>query len=904
MNKQTINSFARAIAVVALTAGIVAIATNGAFFSNPITPTKASSCPDASIPWTDTYDIPEGGVSAHPGAYHNDKAGCDPTTKEPGSGFSVEVDYEAGTYTASWDPNADVQCGRYQVDVSWQDANGNTIPGVGIGVVLNWGKDCGTVPPPDKNITADIKANGSDGPITIQNNTSANISWTSKNANSCVISPTGWTGISGSQSSGALTSTVIYTVTCQGPAGTATDSVTVNVDNNQCVPPIVTTNAATNVTQTSATISGTVNPNGNATTVWFEYGTNQNNLTQTSQQIMNGTGQQQVTAQLSNLQPNTTYYFRLVAQNFCGGANVLGSLMTFTTGTSNNPTADIRANGSDGPITIQYNSAANITWTSNNTVSCNVSPTGWSGTNNTVGQSTGNLTASQTYTLYCTGTNGQQVTDSVTVNVSDSCVAPSITTLAATNITQNSATLNATIMPNGSQTTAWFEYGTSQNLGYTTPTQTISGSTATQNIQAQIYNLQPNTLYYFRVIAQNPCGGANVQGSLLTFNTGTNNNITADIKANGQDGTVTVSYNSSALITWTSTNASYCTVSPTGWTGTQGSNNSQNITGTITYNLTCTGYNGQTATDYVTVQPTGSGNLLPTVVLNANPTVINLGQSSVLSWYSTNATYCYASGGPWSGSKSLSGSETVNPSITSTYTITCSNNYGSASDTETVYVNQTGGTTVSVTKLARNITQNQTNFQQSITAAGSDTLEFEIRVRNTESYSRTITVQDTLPSELYYVTGSTTIDGNAASDGITSGGLNLGLMYSNQERVIRFRANVFYGTTSRTITNQATATSDNGGYGTGFATIQIGGGQVLGAADIVTGSDDALLISIIIGLIVAAVVQLIGKKRGWFVATKKRIEESKRDIEIVLSDLAKKAQNTYQSSQMNHTALN
>ncbi|OGY26042.1 MAG: hypothetical protein A2Z11_04065 [Candidatus Woykebacteria bacterium RBG_16_43_9] len=77
--------------------------------------------------------------------------------------------------------------------------------------------------------TADIKANGSNGPITIAYNTAATISWTSTNASSCTVSPAGWTGTSGSASTGNLTSSKTYTLSCTGAGGSASDSVVVNV---------------------------------------------------------------------------------------------------------------------------------------------------------------------------------------------------------------------------------------------------------------------------------------------------------------------------------------------------------------------------------------------------------------------------------------------------------------------------------------------------------------------------------------------------------------------------------------------------------------------------------------------------------------------------------------------------
>ena len=60
-------------------------------------------------------------------------------------------------------------------------------------------------------------------------------------------------------------------------------------------------------------------------------------------------------------------------------------------------------------------------------------------------------------------------------------------------------------------------------------------------------------------------------------------------------------------------------------------------------------------------------------------------QTATLTWTSTNATECHASGS-WSGSKSTSGSESVgNFTGSRTFTIICSGSGGSASDSVTIY---------------------------------------------------------------------------------------------------------------------------------------------------------------------------------------------------------------------------
>ena len=77
----------------------------------------------------------------------------------------------------------------------------------------------------------------------------------------------------------------------------------------------------------------------------------------------------------------------------------------------------------------------------------------------------------------------------------------------------------------------------------------------------------------------------------------------------------------------------------------------------------------------------------PTINFLANPTSIFQGQSTTLSWTTTYATSCAASGG-WSGSKALNGSEVVVPLPPPqvTYTLTCSGPGGSASDSVTINI--------------------------------------------------------------------------------------------------------------------------------------------------------------------------------------------------------------------------
>jgi peptidoglycan-associated lipoprotein len=75
----------------------------------------------------------------------------------------------------------------------------------------------------------------------------------------------------------------------------------------------------------------------------------------------------------------------------------------------------------------------------------------------------------------------------------------------------------------------------------------------------------------------------------------------------------------------------------------------------------------------------------PTVTLQASPTSVNKGDSSTLSWNSTDATQLTIA--PEVGAVTAQGSTKVSPSDTTTYTITATGPGGSASATASVAVN-------------------------------------------------------------------------------------------------------------------------------------------------------------------------------------------------------------------------
>ena len=94
--------------------------------------------------------------------------------------------------------------------------------------------------------------------------------------------------------------------------------------------PTVTTGGASRVTQTSATLTGKVNPNGAKTTYFFQYGTSKiYGATTGPTDAGAGTNAKTATADLTGLAPFTKYHYRIVGQNEKG--TTFGGDRTFTT---------------------------------------------------------------------------------------------------------------------------------------------------------------------------------------------------------------------------------------------------------------------------------------------------------------------------------------------------------------------------------------------------------------------------------------------------------------------------------------------------------------------------------------------------------------------------------------------
>jgi hypothetical protein len=370
------------------------------------------------------------------------------------------------------------------------------------------------------------------------------------------------------------------------------------------------------------------------------------------------------------------------------------------TAAPNPVTVDLKVSGTNGPVTIPYNSSVSLSWTSTLATSCTASGA-WSGTKLTSGsQVIAGVIASGTYALTCNG-----VTDSVSVVVTPPTVDLKIGTSDGP----------VSVPFNGSFTLAWTtKLATScTSSGAWTGTRALNGTLLITAVTTnRTYSLTCNGVTDSITVAVIP--------------------PTVDLKIGTSDGPVTIPYNGSFTLAWT-TKGTSCTASGS-WTGAMPVNGSlivSAVTTNRTYTLTC---NGGTDSISVVVTSLPLGPTKPVVDIKivrqdsktyALTDLMYVGVLSgqaprlspiTLSWTTSGATSCVGLGG-WSGDKALNGTFVVPtiPTASTYYALQCKNAAGNTwYDQVQVSFQITNGFVVTRTgKLFVN------GFDDTITPAGS-----------------------------------------------------------------------------------------------------------------------------------------------------------------------------------------
>jgi len=468
---------------------------------------------------------------------------------------------------------------------------------------------------------------------TVAMNGSVTLTWDSANVSSCASS-NNWSGsnaIKGSRTISGLTSDKVFSLSCIGVGGTATVEASVSVLGSP-VPTVTVSASPVNLTYSGSTQLSWTSSNANNCMASGDWSGNKSTSGSTS---------------FSNLLSGKTYNLT------CTGPG--GSASDSVRITVAGPVAS-SVNLTASPSSLPFNGASTLSWSSNNATGCAASGD-WSGSKATSGSQTiSALTSNRVFILSCSGPGG---TASDTVNITVAAPSPTLTLSANSGaIAQNGST---TLSWNSTDTTSCTASGDWSGNKAVSGSQTISGLTSDS---------------LFMLTCSGAGGSVNDTVSVTVAASAPTLSFSANPGSVAQNGSTTLS--------WNSTDATSCTASGD-WSGNKAASGSQTISGLTAnslYMLTCSGAGGS-VNDTVSVTVAAPA---PTLSFSASPGSVSQNGSTTLSWNSTDATSCTASG-DWSGNKATSGSESTGSlTIDSQYTLTCTGAGGSVNESVNVTV--------------------------------------------------------------------------------------------------------------------------------------------------------------------------------------------------------------------------
>jgi phosphodiesterase/alkaline phosphatase D-like protein len=304
--------------------------------------------------------------------------------------------------------------------------------------------------------------------------------------------------------------------------------------------PSIVGQSTTGITQNEATLQAQINPNNEATHWHFEYGTNAALVGAKVSPEPEGemaagydASGNAVEAAALSLQPNTTYYYRIVASNAGGGASE-GSIESFVTRPAT-PTTEAATHVSDEEAALDgsFNSGIQPTryYFEYGTTAC----TSLCGTSTTIqGPASGVsevrptvvVTALSPFTTYhyrVVVENAAGPTYGTEREFTTLPEAPAVITNPASSTTGSSAVLAGEVVPQCVEghyppTTYRFEYGTTTAYGPASDELAVIASscaTGGEAVAASIAGLLPSTIYHYRLDAKN--GGGETVGQDQIF---------------------------------------------------------------------------------------------------------------------------------------------------------------------------------------------------------------------------------------------------------------------------------------------------------------------------------------------------------------------------------------------------
>jgi len=300
-----------------------------------------------------------------------------------------------------------------------------------------------------------------------------------------------------------------------------------NISFSLIAPPSVETLDATDITSSSAKLKGELIDLGGdgSCKVWFEYGKTTAYGYTTSKQTKYTPAS--ISATISGLQPDTTYHFRIVAQN--SRKISYGNDLTFHTPpalptVATQPASNVgydsatlngylsKVGASSCQVWFVYDVVAHSNWEDYAYSTHPLTKTSPSSFSYTIT----NLQLGVEYHFRAVASNAAGTVAGNDLSFTPHVILPSVTTLDAANITSHSAILHANLIDLGGDESCkvWFEYGTSTLYGFSTEMKEVNESGI---VEIEVYDLQPGTVYHFRAVAENSMGKS--YGYDMTFET-------------------------------------------------------------------------------------------------------------------------------------------------------------------------------------------------------------------------------------------------------------------------------------------------------------------------------------------------------------------------------------------------
>jgi phosphodiesterase/alkaline phosphatase D-like protein len=318
---------------------------------------------------------------------------------------------------------------------------------------------------------------------------------------------------------------------------------------NTLSPPKIESESANGITRDAATLAAQIDPAGETTTYKFEYsvsatGETLNAPVTTIKGAAALEGIEPQTASVSTgavLTQNTTYYYRVVAENEQSRTEpgpAEGKVQSFTTAlppekpetltpepiTATTATLKGILNpakpGNPGSYEFLY--AESATECQGAAKAPEPAGTALGGSPEPQSAEVTGLLPGTTYTVCLLARNAAGETNlGSPVTFTTLTAPPTVGEASASNITSTTATLNAQVNPGGASTTYRFEYGTSPSYGASVPLPeaAIPGGAAAVSVSEHIVGLIPNTSYHYRIVAVNSLAPAGVDGPDQTFTT-------------------------------------------------------------------------------------------------------------------------------------------------------------------------------------------------------------------------------------------------------------------------------------------------------------------------------------------------------------------------------------------------